>query len=142
MVRSCSVMLTMNFRERESSKFCETEKRCFLFAQLHMKLLLSTTALVLILFILGLFCKVYLWDDLSLFGAFLLPVGKKTQGVSKLHLSDLKAAGAGRQKMDVDEKSEVRLVWSSDFLMRCQSAVNSSVVTCKMGGVMTGRHGG
>lgn len=45
-----------------------------------------------------------------------------------------------RRKMD--EKSEVRLVWSSDFLMRYQSAVNSSVVTCRMGGVMTGSDGG
>lgn len=44
--------------------------------------------------------------------------------------------------MDVYEKSEVRLVWSSDFLMRCQSAVNSSVATCWMEGVMTGREGG
>lgn len=42
----------------------------------------------------------------------------------------------------MDEKSEVRLVWPSDFLMRCQSAVNSSVVTCRMGGVMTGSDGG
>lgn len=25
-VRSCSVMLTMNLRERESNKFCKTEK--------------------------------------------------------------------------------------------------------------------
>lgn len=36
--------------------------------------------------------------------------------------------------VDMDERSEVRLVWSSDFLMRCQSAENSSVVTCGMGG--------
>lgn len=62
--------------------------------------------------------------------------------MSQLDYSDLRAAGAGRRKMDVDEKSEVRLVRLSDFLMRCQSAVNSSVVTCTMGGVTTGRDGG
>lgn len=36
-VRSCSVMLTMNFSERESSKFCETEKKWFILALLDMK---------------------------------------------------------------------------------------------------------
>lgn len=77
-VRSCSVMLTMNFRERESSKFCKTEKMCFILALRAMKRLLTTTALVLIVFILGLFSEVYLWNDLSLFGTFLFPVGKKT----------------------------------------------------------------
>lgn len=42
----------------------------------------------------------------------------------------------------MDEKSEVRLVWLSDFLMRGQSAVNSSMVTCRMEGMATGRDGG
>lgn len=76
-VRSCSVMLTMNFRERESSKFCETDKKWFILALLDMKLVFTTTALVFILSILGLFSGVYLWDDLPLFGAFLLPAGEK-----------------------------------------------------------------
>lgn len=71
-------MLTMNFRERESSKFCETEKQCSILALLEIKLLLTVTALVYILFSLGLFREVYLWDDLSWLGAFLLPAGEKT----------------------------------------------------------------
>lgn len=53
-VRSCSVMLTMNFRERESSKFCQTEKRCFILVLLYMKWILTTIALVFILSIPGL----------------------------------------------------------------------------------------
>lgn len=84
--------------------------------QLHMHILFISPELSL----LGL----YLGDDLSLFGALLLPAGdgrkSELDGLEGYKICD------GKMGQVVDGVREVRLVWLDDFLMRCQSVMKSS----------------
>lgn len=111
----------MNFRDRESSKFCR--KMDFLFTR-------SSRVVQLKMYILfispkcGVSARLYLGDDLSLFGALLLPAGEGRES----ELDGLECYKTCDGKMgQVDGVREVRLVWLDDFLMLCQSVMKLSV---------------
>lgn len=100
LVRSCSVSLTMNFRDREFSKFCRVntvkfiwclhsiiEKELFYFLALTV---LSPSLAPEI----GCFTRVYLRHGLFLFGALVFPVEERRCRVS---LKDWSIKVAGRQ---------------------------------------------
>lgn len=123
-VRSCSVSLTINFRDRESSKFCNAEKNSFVLALFYIKesfnmiaiiCLFSPSLEVLLRFTFGMTCLC------------LTPFCFLRERRHEEWVRWTEAFEAVEDRASVDGMSEVRLVWLSDFLMRCQSVMKSSV---------------